>query len=138
MVGVQGAVPLPGEHATDRGRPQSCWCTGTMHGHALPHLQPGDNGGAIPVSKGQSFPPSLFQEFMPGGNRSRRVIYMGRAGKGATLEREETTGGKNQLGAKQQRSQKGSREGEDEKPFQQFPVPCRGFSAIRQDIFLLG
>jgi len=49
MAGLRGAVPLPGEHAADRRRLQSCRCVGTVHGRALPHLQPGDNGGAIPV-----------------------------------------------------------------------------------------
>ena len=88
MVGLWGAVPLPGEHTTDWRQLQSRRSMGTMHGRALPHLQPGDNGGAIPVSKGQSFPPSFFQEFVPGGNRSRRVIYWGLVGKGAALERE--------------------------------------------------
>lgn len=63
-------------------------CMGTMHRCALPHLQPGHNSGAIPVCKGQSFPPSLFQEFMPGGNRSRKMIYRGLVGKGTALEGE--------------------------------------------------
>lgn len=104
MVGLEGAAPLLGSTLQTKGisRAAGAWgqCTGTL----LPHLQPGDHRGAIPVSKGQSFPPSLFQEFVPGGNRSRRVIYCGLAGKGASLEREETTGSKNQLAAKQYRS----------------------------------
>lgn len=87
MVGLWVAVLLLRKHTTDRRQMQSHWYMGMMHGCALPHLQPGDNSGAIPVSKGQSFPPSFFQEFMPEGNRSGRVIYWGLVGKGAALER---------------------------------------------------
>lgn len=100
-VGLWGAVPLPGEHTTNQQQLQSHRCVGTMRGCALPHLQPGDNSGAIPVGKGQSFPPSLFQEFVPGGNGSRRVVYWESGEKGTALEGGESAGSKNQLAAKQ-------------------------------------
>lgn len=99
--GLWGAVPLPGEHTADQQRLQSHRCGWTMRGCALPHLQPGDNSGAIPVGKGQSFPPSFFQEFVPGGNRSKRVVYWESGEKGTALEGEESAGSKNQLAAKQ-------------------------------------
>lgn len=100
-VGLWGAVPLPGEHTADQQQLQSHRRVGTMRGCALPHLQPGDNGGAIPVGKRQSFPPSLFQKFVPGGNRNKRVVYWELEEKGTALEREESAGSKNQLAAKQ-------------------------------------
>lgn len=60
---------------------------GTAWGQSMAtHLQPGHNSGTIPVGKGQSFPPSLFQEFVPGRNKRRRVIYGGLVGIEEVLE----------------------------------------------------